>query len=50
MSIQLSTHINFYKKKKKQKIMTDWKEKKKKKKNTLAIVATVPIEQTKLTL
>ena len=29
--------------------MTDWKEKKKKKK-IVAIVATVPIEQTKLTL
>ena len=49
MSIQLSTHINIYKKKKKQKIMTDWKEKKKKK-HIVAIVATVPIEQTKLTL
>ena len=30
--------------------MTDWKYKKKKKKNTVAIVAIVPIEQTKLTL
>ena len=30
--------------------MTDWKEKKKKKKHYIAILATVPIEQTKLTL
>ena len=47
VSIQLSTHINIYKKKKKQKIMTDRKEKKK---NTVAIVATMSIEQTKLAL
>ena len=47
MSIQLSTHINIYKKKAKN---NDWSEREKKKKNTVAIVATMSIEQTKLAL
>ena len=49
MSIQLSAHINIYKKKKAKN--NDWSEReKKKKKNTVAIVATMSIEQTKLAL
>ena len=48
VSIQLSTHINIYKKKKAKN--NDWSEREKKKKNTVAIVATMSIEQTKLAL
>ena len=46
MSIQLSAHINIYKKKKAKN--NDWSEREKK--NTVGIVATMSIEQTKLAL